>query len=285
LNDVCQNTVSGVLTGPSDGLFGTVEVNSDPFYYDVVRTVTSEATWLCPAGPAPAPTLTLEGTSLPTGTIQFDLSVPVDETTLGAIRAQGWDAVEASWQPGDYSYRPVGLVKLAPVSGRAFPFGTVTMDVSALRDVLGRPYQAQGSLSVSITQPEAIVDRTLTSVPSTAVVGTSPILANGTLSFPSSTLLQAVIGLGTAAGATRLRILHRAICGQSTRQMTTLVSSDGYAAPVTVACADAPQEIITTLVGQGPYYLVVGTPNAPTPCITPPPAVPGYEVDEYSFLP
>jgi hypothetical protein len=186
------------------------------------------------------------------------------------------------------------VVRVAAQSG-AFPLGDLEVDVSGLRDVLGRAYG--NTLPLNVDKPiTAIADRTLTNPPpSSAWVSRaiSPVAQNGLLVVPTQIVLGPefvlTVGLGDEPGTKTLRVKHRWVCSTSfsTPKSVTLVAGDGSTVDVPVTCGDVPADTTVMLPGPGPFFLVVheGYAQPPHCNAPPPPARDGWELDEFAFAP
>jgi hypothetical protein len=289
--DQCGNGFAGLLVGPDDGIDAVVTTNRNTdLSSDVLSLVTSRA-WVCATAPARAPSMSTGGGEiLPTSALTVSVIAPVDETTLKTISVQPTNVFSSSVDTD-------GKISVGPPAGRAWLPGALAVDLTGVRDVLGRSYDgAKGAFTV-LAPAGAIVDRTMTAAPpANAIVGTgySTSTAAGllTLSVPSPGSLasyRAVVGLGAQAGATKLRLSHRVVCGTRTFSyaVANLVSADGYSAPIALGCAATPSEVTVTLPGTGPYYLVVKNErpiempcNAPSGFDSSP-----WELDWFDFLP
>jgi hypothetical protein len=292
VRDHCQNGFSGRLVGPTDGIDALVSVNPDLTYSDAIPPLVNERAWLCPTAPAPAPSMTTGGGQiLPTSALTVSVNAPVDDTTLKTISAQPTNAFSSSVVAD-------GRIRVGPQAGRAWLPSSLAVDLTGLRDAIGRSYGGAQIASFTVITPAgAIADRTMTAAPPTnAFVGTGfatstagGLLTLSVLSASASTGYEAVVGLGAQAGATKLRLSHRVVCGTDnfSDASAMLVSSDGYSAPIALGCAATPSEVTVTLPGSGPYYVVVQDERpAHFPCFGPLHFVPTpWELDSFDFLP
>lgn len=289
--DQCANGFSGRLVGPDDGIDAVVSENPDHTYSDAIPPLITSRAWLCATAPAPAPSMSTGGGEiLPTARLTVSVNAPVDQTTLKTISAQPATAISSSVGTD-------GRIRIGSAAGTWLP-GPLAIDLTGVRDVLGRPYDGAKIVSFTVLAPSgAIVDRTMTAAPpANAIAGTgfttSTIGGLLTVSVQSSSSnigYEAIIGLGVQAGATKLRLSHRVVCTAAvySSTTTTLVSADGYSAPITLGCAATPTEVTVTLPGSGPYYVVVLSESPPhVPCYMPPLFIPTpWELDSFDFVP
>ncbi|MET0591249.1 MAG: hypothetical protein ABW133_01020, partial [Polyangiaceae bacterium] len=161
VSDTCGNGISGGALSNA-GLTGTARQNLDPFMSSDGLVIVEAPARLCPNGAVPNAAVTSSPSLIwPTGRIAIAFTTPVDLATRSSITINGSNRAlvvsGGETQPG---------LTIMPQSG-AFVPGELTLDISGLRDVIGRAY-AQ-SVVLQVQKPmTAIVDRTLTTPPTGA---------------------------------------------------------------------------------------------------------------------
>ncbi|MGZ3423951.1 MAG: hypothetical protein ACXVEF_12010 [Polyangiales bacterium] len=277
----CGDAVAGTLVGPSGGLDADVGVNRSGPGSDAIVIDHAHAL-LCPTGTPPAAEFSAAPAMiLPTEGFSISGNTPIDRSSLATIATTPAHPIGAEEVATGFYVSPK----------RAFPpFAPTTIDLSGVRDVMGRSL-GFGTVKV-LTLTADVVDPTFAAPPPDgAMLGSALATSGGSIRTSPTTgsNLSALIALGTAKPSKKLRLRQRLDCKGSTYGGTTsvaLVSEAGAVVDVVVKCLDAPADTNIELPTEGRWALAItSTTYALRPCMYPGGYVDNapYELDEFAF--
>lgn len=252
----CMGGVSGTLVGPADGMDAVVS-NNKTAPSDAVDIVSAPAA-LCPMGTPSAPAFSVGGvTPLPTQTVHVDGNVPLDTSTFSTIFST--------------PSRPLDVqedgTRISIKGKNAFdPFTELTVDLSGVRDVLGRPIGAltfkTQALSASLT------DGTFATAPSSGAYFGDVSVSAGVLRATAATYpgipLILVLGIGSQGSKTSVHLQHRFECsfGGLGDARVSLVSESGDVVDVMTDCTTAIVDKVVTIPASRGRWAVVAVRHA-----------------------
>ncbi len=258
------------LDGPSGGVVMNITRNLS-ITTDVSDYVSARVT-LCPAGDAPAATLAYVADAAPSLDLRLLPSSPIAAGVDGVRMTAGGAAVPATVTADD------GVLVVTPTA--PWPVNAeVALDLSSLRDVMGRPYTTSNALTTLRTTAE-LTDATFdTAPPAGAVASSTANVAAGSLSFAMARARQrALVSLGALAGATRVALRYRYPCAFVSPPTARLLAADGRSSSFTLAPpmgAPSTLESVVDVPGSGPLWLLLEQNDPPNrPGWLPAPACP-----------
>ncbi|MDB4931470.1 MAG: hypothetical protein JWM10_3954 [Myxococcaceae bacterium] len=252
----------GGMAAPSGGLqlqlFGNRNGTSD-----TVELVVGEAS-PCPAGDAPAPTLTATAVATPHGVLRLLPSAPVGDGVAGV-------RLTADGSPVASTAVVVDGALVVTAASWLRPGASVGVDLGALRDVMGRAFTLSGTLRTLATTA-VVTDLEFTAAPPAGAVATelATATADGLLSVVTGPRApyRVLVALGALTGATRLRASLRFRCSVEDFAVW-IVAADGANTPLPIGPATATpdltgaRELAGPLPGTGPWWLYVENRSTP----------------------
>lgn len=246
----------GRMAAPSGPLELSLSGNIN-FETDIIDAVDGSAT-LCPTGPATAPTLLPSRVVSPRGVVDLVPSAPIAGDVSVVRLVAGGAPV-----PADVSLNE-GVLRVAARAWLA-PGTAVTIDPNGLRDVMGRAFTLDGSVTALATTT-VVTDRDFNAAPPTGAVATDttllPMGGRLRVSQGRSEPFRILVALGTFDGAARLRVdtslpLH---CERPTSAW--LVGADGAHLalswePSSVASDPYARTLRSAVSSAGPWWLLV----------------------------
>lgn len=275
----CGDGFKGTLRGRDDGLQGTIVITNGPST-DAPISASFELT-LCPEDVTiPPPQIHVpRKAGLPESPIVVILSAPLADAANGGITLDG--------QPAKVETKS-GEVTIRPAAGNLTP-GVHDLDLSSLRDVLGRSYEG-ARFQYEVPKPiGAISDLSFsTAYPADAVVGDVDLfkIEDGKLVCENTAARRLVLGLPSISGATRMRFHHSVRSGfGSPTTRVQLIASDGAVTPVAISSDGSPTVI--DVQGKEPFYVSIDGPiMAQRDCYQPIlPSNDRYALDRIELIP
>jgi len=289
----CVHEIDAILAGPSDGLIASVKYNLQA-PTDGITIVTGHVK-LCATGPFPPSanaTVTAPTQASPLGEVLLRPSLPFDPATIESAKA----LASGSVVPIRIATRE-GHLSIAPIA--AFPPAakSVTFDLSGVRDLFGRSFVSPAPLLI-VVPSGALVSRTFDEAPpddAMFLLGTPQTkIESGAFWIETERKndrnFQALLGLGSEAGAKTIRFRHRFDCADVvfSQKRIALVASDGAIRELKVDCSATFIDESVPLPGTQPSYLQIdfGFPPEPIYCSGPTRSSRGaYVIDELAFAP
>ncbi len=232
---------------------------------------------LCPTGATPAPRFFASGSLLPGQPITVTGNVPLDVASVAAATTR---------PPRKLTIQASGLSFTIAGSGLT-PWAATTIDLSGVRDVLGRTIGVDPLTTLVLTA--SLADGTFTMPPPPgAMLGAEPTIDGGFLRVGNRDSYDFILGIGATKGSRRLRLRHRFVCSASDypKLQLDLVSETGTLVSLPTECGSKAVDAHVDLPAAERWALVVsGRRQDAIPGTFPGTAFPTapYELDEVAF--
>ncbi|MEZ4407736.1 MAG: hypothetical protein R3A52_14880 [Polyangiales bacterium] len=256
-----QVTFGLSLDGPDGAPVMEVTRNLN-FSTDVPDFVSARLT-LCPDG-APAPTLRFATPAAPTLPIELIPSAPIAAGVDGVTMTVAGAAVRATATYGD------GVLRVEPTA--PWPVNEdVTLDLSTLRDVMGRPFTTDGAL-ITLRTTATVTDGSFDTAPPAGAVSPTRAPEGGRLPMSSERdRARTLVALGDLGPATRVSLRYAYRCTDPGDITARVVAANGVWREFTLAPPSTDNitprgsaESVADVPGSGPLWLVVEQTQQPS---------------------